>query len=477
MATITPNTPPAGVANWLDRFQKKLGSIVKPELTFTPWETWQIHLFRFAFIFLLLLVVPLDWKFYRDVFSINWLHFNFYDLLRLSKYQPQFFPTSENNIPVLGFASFNNWGVVLVIALIGSLVWSNFDKERKEFTVLSYWLRVIVRFRLAIVLVTYGFFKLFPLQMPYPSLSNLLTNYGDFFAWKIYFQTVGIAPKYESFLGFVEVLAAFLIFNRKTVTFGVGLIIGFLGNVAVANGFYDIGEQSLSTLIVLLAFFLFIHDIPRLYDLLVREKRATANKFIPVFSDPSIQKLRLFARSAFLLFVAVYAFKTYDSWANDPYKYPKAAGLKNAYGFYDVKEFVLNKDTLAYSKTDTHRWQDVVFEKWSTLSIKINRPVKIDLSNGEGYHEKDIDRNYEVAGFAGRHYFHYQIDSTNHRLLLQNKNINHRNERLTLAYKWASDSTLVLSGLNENQDSIRVVLAKINKKFLMFEGRRRPVKL
>ncbi len=477
MTELTPNNAPSRPENWLERLRKKLYSVVKPDLTFKHWKSWEISLFRFTFLFLILMVVPLDWKFYREVFSINWLDFNFYDLLKLSKYQPQFFPNVENNIPLFGFAGFINWGVIFIIALIGSLIWANFDKERKEFTVLYYWLRVIVRFRLAIVLITYGFFKLFPLQMPYPSLSNLLTNYGDFFAWKIYFQTVGIAPKYESFLGFVEIVAALLILNRKTVTFGVGLIIGFLGNVAVANGFYDIGEQSLSTLIVFLAFFLFIYDIPRLYDLLVKEKLAKANKFIPDFSDPTIHKLRLFARTSFFIFVAVYTFKTYDSWANDPYKYPKAAGLKNAYGLYDVKEFVLNKDTLAYSKTDANRWQDVVFEKWSTLSIKVNRPVKIDLSNGEGYHKADIDRNYEVAGFAGRHYFHYQIDSLNHTLSLQNKNINHRDEKLTLAYKWANDSTIVLSGLNENQNSIHVVLSKINKKFLMFEGRRRPVKL
>lgn len=439
------------------------------------WKPWEKNLFRFFFIFLVIQIIPIDWKFYKELFSINWLHLHFHDLFKLTKYQPQFF--SDNQIAEWRIGGFANWVVFIVIAAVGAVIWGKADAQRKEYTKLYYWLRVLVRYRLAFVLVTYGFIKFFPLQMPYPSLSNLLTNYGDYFAWKIYFQTVGIAPKYESFLGFVEILAAFLLFNRKTVTFGVGLIFGFLGNVAVANGFYDIGEQALSTFIVLLATFLFVYDIPRLYDLLIKETPAYANKFIPKFTDSRLRNARKGLKIAFLAFVVLFAYKAYDNYTNDPYKIPHTPGLSKAFGYYNVKEFVLNKDTIPYSKTDPNRWQDVVFEKWSTLTIKVNRPVKIDLSSGEEVHEKDIDRNYELAGYAGRHYFYYDADTVNHTLSLQNKNKNQRNEKLQLKYERPNDSTIVLSGINENRDSIHVVLAKINKKYMMFEGRRKPVKI
>jgi hypothetical protein len=370
-----------------------------------------------------------------------------------------------------------NWGIVLLISLAGAAIWGRVDARRKEYTVLYYWLRVIVRYRLAIILIAYGFIKLFPLQMPYPSLSNLLTNYGDFYSWKIYFQTLGISPKYETFLGFVEILAAFLLFNRRTTTFGVGLIFGFIGNVAVANGFYDIGEQVLSTFIVLMAAFLFVQDIPRLYHLLVKEKATLANRFQPIFSQGRLKKIRFSLRAAFLVFVVVFAYKVFDNYTNDPYKIPHTPGLDNAYGYYNVKEFILNKDTIPYSKTDPNRWQDVVFEKWSTLTIRDNRPVLIDRSSGEATHEKDIDRNYELAGFAGRHYYYYEADTVNHTLALQNKNKDLRNERLFLSYDRPNDSTILLSGIDQNKDSVHVVLEKIDKKYMMFEGRRKPVKI
>jgi hypothetical protein len=475
MSTISTEKKPGKIETILQSVERFLNKITPPQESFKEWKSWEKILFRFFFIFLLLLILPIDWKIFREIFSINWLKLHLHDLFRLSKYQVEFI--AKEHLPEWGIGAFANWGIAFVIAIIGTLIWTKRDKDRKEYTVLYYWLRVLVRYRLAFVLITYGFIKLFPLQMPYPSLSNLHTNYGDYFAWKVYFQTVGIAPKYESFLGFVEILAAFLLFFRRTVTFGVGLIFGFIGNVAVVNGWYDIGEIVTSTFIVFLAAFLFANDIPRLYHLLIKELPTKANKLIPNFSDPAIRKFRRFSRYGFLLFVALFTYKSYDSFAHDPYKIPKTPGLKDAYGYYNVKQFILNHDTLPYSKTDPNRWQDVIFERWSTLTIKVNRPVKIDFSSGEIAAEKDIDRNYELAGFGGRHYFYYDADTINHTLALQNKNINHRSEKLSLTYERPDDSTIILYGLNENNDSIHVVLEKIDKKYMMYEGRRKPVKL
>ena len=461
--------------------------IAKPGQEFSEWKGWEKNLFRFFFLFFFILIVPLDWKFYRELFSIQWSHLHFHELLDLTKYQPRFF--SEGSISRWGIGCFANWGVVILISLAGAAIWGWADGPqngerswreggpRKEYTVLYYWLRVIVRYRLAFLLITYGFIKLFPLQMPYPSLSNLLTNYGDFYAWKIYFQTLGISPKYESFLGFVEILTAFLLIQRRTATFGVGLIFGFIGNVAVANGFYDIGEQVLSTFIVVMAAFLFVQDIPKLYRMLVKEKATPGAKFQPLYTDRLLRRVRTGLRTALLLFTILFAWKVFDNYRNDPYKIPHTPGLSNSYGYYNVREFILNKDTIPYSKTDPDRWQDVVFEKWSTLTIRDTRPVLIDRTSGEAAQEKDIDRNYELAGFAGRHYYYYEADTVHHTLALQNKNKELRDEKLFLTYTRPDDSTILLSGINQRKDSIHVLLEKINKKYMMFEGRRKPVKI
>src|SRR5690606_33387505 len=163
-------------------------------------------------------------------------------------------------------------GLGLVIALIGSLIWNSKDKGATEYNVLWFWLRVFIRYRLAVVLFAYGVYKLFLLQIPAPSLSNLFTHYGDAYAWKIYYQTTSLSSFYVAFLGVVEILAALLLFFRKSVTWGAGLILGYVGNIAVANSFYDLGDLSLSTFIVLSAAVLFASDAPRLFRLLIQEK-------------------------------------------------------------------------------------------------------------------------------------------------------------------------------------------------------------
>lgn len=315
------------------------------------------------------------------------------------------------------------------------------------------------------------------MQIPYPSLSNLHTNYGDFFAWKIYFHTVGVTQGYEIFLGAIETLAGVLLFFRNTVTFGTGLIIGFVGNVLAANIAYEAGEQVYSAYLVFIATFLFLYDVPRLYNLLADEKFTLANKFKPVFAEKWLLNTRLALKGAAALFVLVYGITAYANYKHDPYKIPQTAGLKNSYGFYNVREFIFNKDTIPYSTTDPNRWQNVVFEKWATLSIKIARPIKLDLTTGDGYHEKDIDRTYESAGVGGRHYYAYQADTVKHTLMLENKNKNHSTEKFTLSYKQLNDSTILVEGVSEKNDSIYAVLDKIDRKYMLLEGRRKPVKL
>lgn len=432
----------------------------------SQWKDYEKAIFRFFFIYFIIQAVPLDWKFYQQLFSINWLHPNFYQLFSLSKYAPIFF----------GATGYANWLITAAIALIGAAVWS-VRKQGDDYDNLHYWLRVILRYRLAVGIIAYGLIKLFPLQMPYPSLSNLHTNYGDFHPWKIYYHTFGITQYYEMFLGFIEILAGVLLFVRRTTTFGTAIILGFTGNAFAANLGYDAGEHVYAAYLVVIALFLFAYDVPRLYNLLVAEKYTIAAKFDPVFSANNIKRTRLVLRTIFVLFVVSLAFTTYANYTEAPYKYPKTPGLKGTYGFYNVKEFRLNGQVIPYTTTDSNRWQNVIFEKWATISIKIAKPIKLDNSTGDGYYENDIDRNFESAGVGGRRYYAYKADTVAKTINLQNKNKNHFGETYSLSYTQLNDSTIVVKGVNEKKDSVYAELNRITKKYLLFEGRRKPIKL
>jgi hypothetical protein len=182
---------------------------VAPTLAPTAWSGFERVVFRFVFLYFFLQVVPLDWKFYRDL-GQQWAGLSLGDLFRLTHYTPRFFAGPD---------TFANWGVVAASAAAGSLVWAALDRQRTQYNTLYYWLRVLVRYRLAAALLGYGFLKLFPMQAPLPSLSHLNTHYGDLSDWKIFALSLGIVPSYQSFLGLVEILGAVLLLSRRTAPF------------------------------------------------------------------------------------------------------------------------------------------------------------------------------------------------------------------------------------------------------------------
>ena len=435
------------------------------------WTSSQKVVFRIAFIYFFIQAVPLDWKYYKLVFSINWLELSYGDIFNIARYTPAFFSGGD---------TFANWLVILVLAVAGGILWGLRDKESKEYNSLYYWLRVIVRYRLAVGLLAYGFIKFFPLQAPEPSLSNLNTSYGDLSAWKIFSLSLGVVPGYESFLGFIEILGGLLLLNRRTTTLATLIIIPFAGNVFISNLAYEGGEYVYSLYLLVFALFLFAYDAKRLFNLLTLERPTAPNRFQPVFQRTWEKYGRHVLKTAFILFfVVIYAVKTYAGYNTGSYQYPQTPGLANAAGLYNVREFKLNNQILPYAALDPVRWKDVVFENWATVSIRSNRPAAIDSSNTEQIHKNDVDRNYEELGSAGRHYYSYVQDPARKTLTLTNKVKSA--EKLVLNYSRPDNRTIILTGTDENGDSIHVVLDKREKKYLYQEvqkvGRRGEFKL
>ncbi len=438
----------------------------------TPWASTEKAFFRFFGLYFLLQALPLDGRFWQNLFSFD---FSFRGIFYLARFAPRFFPGPD------GFA---NWFVVAVLALVGAAVWGYFERDRKplNYDKLYYALRVLVRYRLALGVLAYGFIKLFPLQAPEPSLSNLNTAYGDFTAWKLFSLSLGVVPGYEAFLGAVEILGGLLLLSRKTTVIGTLVILPFAGNVAFSNLAYEGGEYVYSFYLISLALFLFAYDAVRLFTLVSLERYTLPARFKAYFSETWQRNARLVFKTAFvLIFVGVYGYQTYAAYRRGPYQFPQTPGIAGAAGLYNVSEFRVNGTVIPYSKTDSTRWQDVVFEQWNTLSIRSNRPVWIDSTNTEEIHAGDEARNYEFLGSQGRHYYRYDLDRVGQVLTLKNRNPRHAGETLTLHYHQPNDSTFVLRGLDERRDSVYVVLNRLPKKYLTVEaqktGRQRGLKL
>jgi len=434
----------------------------------SEWSETEKTIFRFFFLFFIIQALPLSTDFFKILFGFNWLHTTYIDIFNITRLSAKFIPGDDN---------FINWVIVILLSIIGTAVWSKSKYKDQNYDTLYYWLRVIVRYRLAIGVIGYGFIKFFPLQAPFPSISNLNTSYGDFTDWKIFSLSLGVAPGYESFLGAVELIAGILLLFRRTATIGALIVLVFTGNVFISNLGYGGGEYVYSLYLLGFAVLILSFDATRLYNLISLEKPTEPNKLKPHWTGKQ-QNIRLLLKGLVILFFFfIYGFTTYSGFLHDPYQFPRKPGLGGASGIYNVSEFRINHKDLPYSATDQVRWSDVVFEKWATLSVRSNRPVVIDSTNYEQLSDSDQNRNYELAGAAGRHYYSYTADTIHHTLLLQNKNSHYKTEKLELQYSRPDSATIILSGLDSQKDSIYVVLNKIDKKYPINLGRRRVLKL
>jgi hypothetical protein len=389
---------------------------------FPEWKGYQRFLFRVAFLFFLVLAIPTSAKWYVFFFNLDWFQLHCRDLYNLTNYAPNFVELPSRQ----GLAGYVNWGLILLGSLLGAVVWSLLDRKRRSYHVLYYWLRVAVRYRAALGIIGFGFLKLFPAQMPYPSFGILNGDFGDMTQQKVYWMSIAIVPWYQVFGGVLEVVAGVLLLFRRTVAFGAALLIGALGAITVVNIAYDNSLHVYASFFVLASVFLLLHDFQRTHQLLIREQYTLP---FPYYYPAFAAKWQQFGRTALKtavigIFVVWALYLEGINFRYDPYKQPAVKGVAQLHGNYRVTEFRLNNRLIPYSPLDSIRWSEVTFEKWTSLSYKVNKPHQLELSNGGGSPARDINRTTEVAGLAGgRRVFHYQADTAQQMLYLQDKNI------------------------------------------------------
>ena len=481
------------------------------------WKSYQKIAFRIAFIFFVLMTIPENPQWYTQFFQFDWTSLHYRDLYDVARFQPMF-------IRGAGYYGYAEWIVLFVVAIVGGLIWTAADRKRQEYNVLYYWLTVIVRYRAAIGIIGFAFTKVLPVQMPYPSTGILNTNFGDLTAQKIYWLSISVVPWYQVFAGIVELSAGVLLFFRKTATLGAIILFGALGDIVYVNFAYDGGVHVYSSYFVLFALFLLAKDIPKIYNLFVLERYTVPVNFDIEIREKWLRITRVALKSGvIILFLFVFFYIQLNNFLYDPYKQPAAKGISKLRGYYQVSEFRLNNKVIPYSPQDSLRWQDVTFEKWTTLTYKQNRPVPLDLSNGGGSPMRDINRTFEIAGVGGgRRVFYYEADTVNNILYLKDKYrasldfasrskkgkpkgaqenkaqknfltdqqeyeqldpagltgrrlkgisaeraLETKRKSMTLHYNSVDGKEVILSGLNENNDSVYMILHRVDKKYAL----------
>src|SRR5262245_19398147 len=109
---------------------------------------------------------------------------------------------------------------LLVIAGVGTALWSVLDRRRPNYVRLQQWFRLVARFSLGSTMILYGMVKVFPLQMSFPGLTRLVEPFGNFSPMGVLWASIGASPAYERIVGSAELMGGILVCLPGLATIG-----------------------------------------------------------------------------------------------------------------------------------------------------------------------------------------------------------------------------------------------------------------
>ncbi|MFE7742929.1 DoxX family protein [Nocardia sp. NPDC057455] len=250
--------------------------------------------------------------------------------------------------------------VVLVVAVLGTLVWSVLDRNRPHYRAVQPWFLLFVRLCLAGQMIAYGMAKAIPTQMPPTPLSRLLEPYGNFSPMAVLWNHIGISPQYEILLGCAELLGGVLLFVPRTALVGAMLSLVCTTQVFVLDMTYDVPAKILSFHLMLLCLVLLAPEAGRLANVLVLNRPAGPSTTPPLLRTPRAERIAAAAQIAlgvWLLFSNAYS--GWERWTEQGAGRPEPP----LYGIWAVGEFSVDGTTLPPLTTDELRWQRLVFDR------------------------------------------------------------------------------------------------------------------
>ena len=155
-------------------------------------------------------------------------------------------------------------GCMIVLALVGAALWKVFDRTSAHDRLISEVMRVGLRYVLAAAMLSYGFSKVFHLQMPSPSAYRLDERYGDSSPMGLLWAFMGYSASYSFFAGAAEVCGGVLVLFRRTTMLGAILIAAIMLNIEILNLSYDVPVKLYAAHLLLMACVLLAPDLKRL---------------------------------------------------------------------------------------------------------------------------------------------------------------------------------------------------------------------
>jgi hypothetical protein len=335
------------------------------------WGLAKKILFRFAFAYLVLYNLPFPLEHIPYVDALVYKPYADFWGFVVPAVAEQAFGADASILPNgSGDTTYNYVQVFcyLVLALFVTAIWTFLDRRRANYARLHEWLRVYVRFALALTMIGYGAVKVIPTQFPSPSLDRLLQPFGDASPMGILWTFMGASVAYNVFAGLSEMLGGLLLVSRRTTLLGALVSLAVLTNIVLMNFCYDVPVKLFSSHLLLMAIFLILPDLRRLLNLLVFNRPAAPADNRPLFRRKWLNWSAVALGTVFVFGYAV--FFLYQAWQGSK-EYGNRAPKPPLYGIWNVDQFEMDGVARPPLITDETRWRRVVFSYPGMIAIQL----------------------------------------------------------------------------------------------------------
>ena len=182
--------------------------------------------------------------------------------------------------------------LAVVIAALAAGIWTIVDRRRPGARWAGAALQVLLRYSIALGLISYGIAKILPQQFPPISDATLERRVGELSPMSLLWTFMQYSRPYAVFGGVMELLAVLLLCFRRTATLGALVGLAVMTNVALLNLAYGVPVKLYALMIVASCAVLVLYDTPRLWAFFVRSRAVPA----PAPSTLALQRMPAAAR-------------------------------------------------------------------------------------------------------------------------------------------------------------------------------------
>lgn len=184
-------------------------------------------------------------------------------------------------------------GILFVISIPLTFLLSYFKSFKKYQHLTVVLIQLILTYYLSLVLLRYGFDKIFKSQFYLPEPNTLYTPLGFLDKDILYWSTMGSSYSYTVFMGVLEIIPALLLLFRRTRVLGLIVLSGVLLNVVFINFGFDISVKLYSIFLLLLCILLLVPSFTAIISFFILNKRVELPKISgkDVITSKSIRSL------------------------------------------------------------------------------------------------------------------------------------------------------------------------------------------